>query len=285
MLEIFSTRETAIIIWSTIFIVVAIFLVKFKMTLNLLKIFFSYKIQIPLWLMFLYISGIIVCLSLINFWNIDLLKDTIIWSITSATVLFFKVNNAKDFEYFKPIFLANLKVIVVLEFITNFYTFSFLTEMVFIPTMTFIGVLQIAAEYSSEKNPEHSKVASCLKKVFSTIGIFIFLYVSYETYKHFNQLLTLQNMKSLLLPIILATLLIPYLYFLALYMNYEILFVRIPYLLKDEKKAKKLKKNILLLANVNLNKLIKINRNLNWSTLKENKIRKSLKKILYKTSL
>jgi hypothetical protein len=280
MFEIFSTREIAIIIWSSILIIGIIIIVKPKAFFDLLKVFFDYKIQIPLWLMFIYITGITICLYYFKIWNLGLLKDTVIWSIVSATVLFFNMNKAKDFTYFKPILIGNLKAIVILEFITNFYTFNFITEIIVIPIMTFVGILQIYAEHSARTNPEHLKVASCLKNFFVFVGIFIFIYISYETYKYYEKLLTIQNIKSLLLPFALSVFLIPFLYFLALYMNYEILFIRIPFLIKEEKKQKKLKLNILLYANINLNKLHKISTDLNWDIVKKYGVKKSLKKIL-----
>jgi hypothetical protein len=280
MFEIFSTREIAIIIWSSILIIGIIIIVKPKAFFDLLKVFFDYKIQIPLWLMFIYITGITICLYYFKIWNLGLLKDTVIWSIVSATVLFFNMNKAKDFTYFKPILIGNLKAIVILEFITNFYTFNFITEIIVIPIMTFVGILQIYAKHSARTNPEHLKVASCLKNFFVFVGIFIFIYISYETYKYYEKLLTIQNIKSLLLPFALSVFLIPFLYFLALYMNYEILFIRIPFLIKEEKKQKKLKLNILLYANINLNKLHKISTDLNWDIVKKYGVKKSLKKIL-----
>lgn len=280
MFDIFSTREVAIIIWSSIFIVGIILIVKPKAFFDLLKAFFDYKIQVPLWLMFIYITGIIICLYYFKIWNLGLLKDTVIWSLASATVLFFSMNKAKDFTYFKPILIGNLKAIAILEFITNFYTFNFITEMIVIPIMTFVGIFQIYAEHSARTNPEHLKVAGCLKNFFVFVGIFIFIYISYETYKYYEELLTVQNIKSLLLPFALTIFLIPFLYFLALYMNYEILFIRIPYLIEKEKKQKKLKVNILLYANINLNKLHKISKDLNWDIIKKHGVKKSLKKIL-----
>lgn len=280
MFGIFSTREIALIIWSCIFLIAAVFLLKPKAVLDLLINFFNYKIQIPLWLMFGYIVVITFVLYITGIWNTDLLKDTIIWSVTSAAILFFNMNKANDTAYFIPIILENLKAVILLEFITNFYTFSFLIEMFLIPVLTLIGVLQIAAEHSSKTNAEHLKVAGCLKNLFSVTGLLVFIYVGYKTIVHYNHLLTIQNIKSLLLPIVYTFLLLPFLYLLALYINYEILFVRMPYLIDDKKKMMKMKWNILLIANINLNKLHKISRDLNYETYEKNKIWESLRKIL-----
>jgi hypothetical protein len=63
-------------------------------------------------------------------------------------------------------------------------------------------------------------------------------------------------------------------------MNYEMLFTRIPYLVKEKKEQRKLKRNILLIANLNLNNLNKISLNLDWFSIEKHGIKKSLKKII-----
>ncbi|MBZ4035353.1 hypothetical protein K6T82_11295 [Flavobacterium sp. 17A] len=280
MFEIFSTREMALMIWSSIFIIVALLIVKFKDVFDLLRKFFDHKIQIPLWGMFFYIAAITFGFYKVDVWNMILLKDTILWSLTSATILFFNMNKAKESSYFMPIIIDNLKAVIPLEFITNFYNFSFGIEMTIIPVMTFIGVMQIAAENSARTNADHLKTASCLKGLFAALGILIFIYVCYKTAIDYKSLMTVENLKSLFLPVVYTFLLLPFLYLLALYMNYEVLFIRLPYLIENKKERLKMKLNILLLANVNLKKLHKISTNLNFATYTGQEIKKSLKKIL-----
>lgn len=280
MFDIFSTRETAIIIWTSIFIFIALLVVKFKGVFDLLNKFFVLKIQIPLMGMFCYIGAITFVFYTAGIWNMGLLKDTILWSLISATILFFNMNKAKGNSYFMPIIIDNLKAVIPLEFITNFYTFSFGIEMVIIPVMTFIGVMQIVAENSSKSNPDHRKTASCLKGLFAGVGVLIFIYVFYKTLIDYKSLVTVENLKSLFLPVVYTFLLLPFLYLLALYMNYEVLFIRLPYLIDNKKELLKMKLNILLLANLNLKKLYKISANLNFATYTGQEIRKSLKRIL-----
>lgn len=280
MFEIFSTRETAILIWSSIFIITALLIVKFKGVLDILIKFFDRKIQIPLWGMFCYIGAITFAFYVAGVWNMGLLKDTILWSLTSATILFFNMNKAKEGSYFIPIIIDNLKAVIPLEFITNFYTFSFGVEMFIIPVMTFIGLMQIVAENSSRSNVDHLKTASCLKSLFAGLGILIFIYVFYKTLIDYKSLITAENLKSLFLPVVYTFLILPFLYLLALYMNYEVLFIRLPYLIDNKKERLQMKLNILLLANMNLKKLHKISTNLNFATYDGREIKKSLKKIL-----
>ncbi|MGE8341627.1 MAG: hypothetical protein ACN6OI_11390 [Flavobacterium sp.] len=282
MFEIFSTRETAIIIWTSIFIIIALLVVKFKGVFDLLRTFFDRKIQIPLWGMFCYTGAITFAFYTAGIWNMGLLKGTILWSLTSSTIYFFNVNNAKEGSYFIPIIIDNLKAVIPLEFITNLYTFSFGIEMVIIPVMTFIGVMQIVAENSSRTNADHLKTASCLKGLFAGLGVVIFIYVCYKTLIDYKSLMTAENLKSLFLPVVYTFLLLPFLYLLAVYMNYEVLFIRLPYLIDNKKELLKMKLNILLLANLNLKKLHKISTNLNFATYNGQEIRKSLKRIVEK---
>ncbi|MFZ0599006.1 MAG: hypothetical protein WAM46_18615, partial [Flavobacterium sp.] len=145
-------------------------------------------------------------------------------------------------------------------------------------------VMQIAAENSSRTNAEHFKTASCLKGLFTGLGILIFIYVCYKTAIDYKRLITDENLKSLFLPVVYTFLLLPFLYLLALYMNYEVLFIRLPYLIDNKKERLKMKLNILLIANLNLKKLYKISTNLNFATYTDQEIRKSLKKILKKSN-
>ncbi|NRS90888.1 hypothetical protein HNQ02_003835 [Flavobacterium sp. 7E] len=279
LFNIFSNREIAVLFWTIVIIISAIFIVGFKSLKELANNFFVCQIQIPLILMFVYIGILIFIFYKLKLWEFALLKDTVIWSFSSATVLFFNINKAKEIIYFKPIIVDNLKMIFILEFITNFYTFNLILEFIIIPIMTFLILLQVYADYSSKTNEEHKKVASCLKSIINICGLFILIYVTYKTFHQYKELLNVVNLKSLLLPIILTFIIIPYLYILALTMNYETLLTRIPYLVESEIKRKKLIKYIIIYANFNLNKLYKISTNLNKISFDKHNIRKSIRNI------
>lgn len=230
--------------------------------------------------MIVYITLVILILYKIDFWDIGLLKDTIIWSLSTGFILFMNVNKAKNLKYFTEVLLENFKAILILEFITNFYTFSLTTEMILIPIMTFIILLKLFAENSAKTNSEHIAAAKLLNNILNIFGLFIFCFVAYKTFFEYSELLKIINLKSFILPIILSVLTLPFYYLVALYMNYETLFIRIQFMFADKKIKRKLKKAILISANIDLNKLEKVNSKLNKVEIYDNgNIEKYIKQI------
>jgi hypothetical protein len=61
------------------------------------------------------------------------------------------VNKIEDVDYFAKVLKDNIKVIAIWEFVFNFYTFSLVGELIFIPTIFLFTVLHAFAEYSSKR--------------------------------------------------------------------------------------------------------------------------------------
>jgi hypothetical protein len=108
------------------------------------------------------------------------------------------------------------------------------------------------------KNPKHINANKFLQFILSLFTVFIFSHIIYKIIFDYKQLFTNSNIKSLYLPILLTILSFPFYYFLALIMIYEEFFVRINFMFSSKKIRRQVKKNILLNANFNLNKLTKI---------------------------
>jgi len=224
-------------------------------------------------------AAFVLILYYASLWDLSFLKDTIIWSLASATVLLFNLTKAKEINYFWPLVLENLKVSVILEFVLNFYTFDFFIELFFIPSMAFLVILKTHAEHSAQSNPEHSKVANCLSKLLSFIGLGLIVIMIYKTFTDISSLATESNLISIILPFVFTLCILPYLYFATLAMAYEQIFIRIPFLITNDKKRRKLKKLVFFNANINLNRLNKISSNL-YKISDKSKLKKVIKKLL-----
>ena len=258
--KIFSSRELATIFYLALAVVFLLLSKGFRpQLLNLLKSLFGSTIGFVLLIKTIYICLVIYFLFLINFWNTTLLKDTIFWYFASALLLFFQINKAKETTFFKNLVKENLKWAIIIEFILNFYTFNIWTELIILPIMT---LLSLMIAYSEQKQ-EYALTNKVLKYMVSIIGLTFFIIVTYKTFKNYSDILTIQNLFSFLLPPIMTILIIPFLYLLALYMGYENLFVRTRTMCNDSKKISQIKKQILLTANFNLNRLNKISSRIN----------------------
>lgn len=278
ILEDLSTREISILFWSTVIFSIFAYTAK-KEFVKVLKALFHYKIIIPIFGFGIYCTLVIPILYKISFWNFHLLKDTLIWFFSAGLIIFFNTNRIHKTDYFIKILKDNLKVIIFLEFVLNFYTFSLTTEFIIIPIITFIAIIYEYSKYSMLKNPEHIKVNKFLKSLLSLFGIILLIFVAYRTINDYKNLLTFDNAKSLYLPSILMLLSFPFYYFLALAMIYEEFFLRINFMFNNEILRKELKKQILLKANFNLNKLTNINNNLDKKEVYERNIGEYIKTI------
>ena len=110
------------------------------------------------------------------------------------------------------------------------------------------------------------------------------LFTSYKTFFDYSKLVETSSIKSFLLPIILTTIVIPYFYFLALFINYETIFIRIRFMFQDKKRKNNVKKYILFYANFSLNKLERISKGLNkFDIYHSEELKKYIKELSHQT--
>jgi hypothetical protein len=260
LLNIFSTRELSIFIWLGIVLIIMLFNKGFRESFGgVLKIFFDKTIGTILLMLTVYVGFILFVLYKIDFWNFSFLKDTIFWFFTTALISFFVINKAKTISYFKDFIKENLKGAIVIEFIVSFYTFSLVKELIFVPAMFFLGMLQAFAQIDKK----NIQVKKFLDYLIAIISIALLVYVTYKTFENYQDFFTVHNLFSFLLPLLLTIFLVPFLYWLAVYINYEELFARVNCMTDDKEKRIQLKREIKLVAILNLNRLNSISKNLN----------------------
>lgn len=278
MREIFNNREISIIIWLTIFLLFA-FTKKgvLKSFGHLIKTFFQQKIIDTVLLMIIYIELIVLGLALIGFWELPLLKDTILWTLFVGFLLLMKTNKINSEKgYLNSIFKDSLKGIIIVEFIVNIYNFSLVAELILIPIMTFVGISQV---FTQDK-PEHKPIEKLLGGITSLFGIVVLIYTIYRISQEFGEFANLMTLKSFLLPIILTLLFLPFLYFVALWSLYEVIIIRLGSKLKKKKHKKYLNKIMLMTFHLNRKKLRKFQREMGFESIMNKKdINRTLKKL------
>lgn len=254
---IFNNREIALLFWIAL-IVLAVLLSKLRKSLvPIFKILTGKMFLIIFSLIGAYLYGIILLLQNLEIWQSSNLKDVLFWLFSIGLILVFKINEAKSNAYFKGIFLSAIKWTIVLEFIVNLYSFSLFTEIIILPVLVFLVLTQAVAEMDEK----HKVVLNFLQNVIAIAGFSIFSYSLYKTIVNFDDVLTFQNLVSFLLPSTITVLFIPFVYFLALYSTYESYFIHLDFMTVKKDKVKETKKLILRIANINLDKLLRIKKN------------------------
>ncbi len=257
-MELFNNRELALAIWIIIFLFFVLMKKNIRKSLaGILKIVFKKKIFLMILSAILYIIGIILFFYLLNFWNTSLLKNTIMWfCFTGIVVLFRYVSSDEDENFFKKIIVDSIKIVIIIEFIANFYTFSFFIELILIPFLTLIVAIEMVATMDN-KNESVVKIS---KRIWIIIGLAILIYALIELIRNYKSFLNFFTLKSFLLAPILTILFVPFIYIAVVFVKYDLLFNRLEMGAEKGKKLKsyarkKLFQNCLLSVN-KLNKAL-----------------------------
>lgn len=253
--EIFNNREISLFIWFGIFIIFVLTQKSMRNSMaDVVKLLFGkYFLAIYLTLG-IYLFGTFSLLKATGLWTSVDIKDSIFWLFSVAFVLVFSLNKAKDSKYFKEILIDTIKVIAILEFVINFYNFSLVTELILLPVLIFIVMLQAVAEMDSK----NAQVAKLLTNLMAIFGFGLLIYSIYQMANGYSDFFKLGTIHSFILPIILTVLFLPYLYCLSLYSIYESNFIRIDFMTVKKEKVKKVKKHIRQRAHLNINRLNRI---------------------------
>jgi len=249
----FNNRELATFLWLAVLIVAFSFSRQTRSSfVTVVKAFFN-KVYVFFLLMFLYISLQVFLLYKVGSWDFTLLKDTVYWTLGVGAVLLVNVNQAnQDSSYFKNLLFKNLKLIVILEFIVNYHTFNFFVEIFIFPLVTLFVLIAVFSEVKQEYRVVN-KIANVILGIIGFIGLISgVVYIA----NNFTNFWVLDNLKNFLLPILLTITFIPFIYVTALYMAYELLYVRLGiFLKKDDDVLRYAKKKIFLLCKLDLSRL------------------------------
>jgi hypothetical protein len=192
-----------------------------------------------------YLTAIILFLNKVNLWDISHLKDSIFWLFSVGFVLLFQINKAKEKGYFKNIFISFFQWTIILEFAANLYSFSLLSELFLLPFLTFAVLIQVVADTKKE----HLQVSKLFSNFIGLVGLGILVYSIYKTIGEYENVFTLSNLNSLLLPTVITALFIPFVYFLALFSTYESFFVKLSCMSNKKDKIKEVKRLIIRIVN------------------------------------
>lgn len=278
MFTIFNNREIAIFTWVVVFLVFCIFKKDLRSSIvSLLKSMFNYKIVAMFLLMIMYMELVLFILIQLCLWDSTLLKSTIYW-IFMVGVFLIGNQIKKDRKRYSTIILDSLKLTVVGQFIVGMYCFSLLTEFILVPVLVFVGMIWAV----SESDEKYKSLYKCINMLVIIYGSIVFFYSVYHISIDTNPFFTFSNLKSFILPFILLLCYFPFLYIIALYVQYETMFVRFKYNLADNKQLYSfLKRRILVHCNFNIIKLKLVSSELRVYFLKdEDDVRRALHEII-----
>lgn len=186
--------------------------------LNVIKSALKIKILESFFLYLFYFFAIIYLFYYINWWNTDNLKDTIIWFTFSGLPIGFVVAVKKlECDFWKNLILKNLKLMVLVEFIINSFTFSLVVELFLIPFIIVITALNALSKHKIEYKP----VEKLTNIILMFFGFIVLFHSLDRAIVEIHSIENMNTLKSILLPVVYSIISVPYMYILKLYVEYE----------------------------------------------------------------
>lgn len=224
--------------------------------ISLVKAFFQKSVVLLTAILVVYVCTFVYIFYYFNFWEFSYTSATVVWFFGIAFVMLININHAGEEGYFKKIIIENLKAIVILEFLINLYVFELWAELILVPILLFLGALW---GYSSVFL-EYKQVEKILSYLMAVFGFGFLSYTIYNIVVDFKGFISIHNLGEFLLPIVFTLLIFPVIYFMALHVSYELLFIRTNFLVKNPSLARYTKWRTLFAFHINLKTLKR------WST-------------------
>lgn len=228
----FDNREIAVCIWVLVLIAWAASKPDVRSSVvNLVSAAFAKQIVVSVVVFGFYFVGFVWILSVAGIWAESQLKLTAFWffsaglaGLASAA----KVSNGA--ANIKEKIKGNFFISVFLDFFVNLYRMPLLAELLFVP---FTAVLGAVVAYSG-LHDKYKKVETLGNRLIVGLGLIVLAYAVYATTTNYDEVATLDNARSLTLPIVFSLGVLPIYWAGVVYVSYESMFIRIPFLIKDE---------------------------------------------------
>lgn len=252
--ELFDNRELAIIIWAIIFFVWALSKKRIRYSfVDVLKAFSVKVIIVSTFMMLLYICGMIYVFYKIKFWEITNLFDTILWVLGVTLIMYVNLNKTRDEGFFIKILEDNLRLFIVLEFVINLYIFDLWIELILIPFLILIGLKLDSSIYSKYKKFE--SLLNIMNKIIVIFGLCFLIFTLNNIVTDSQESMSIDNLRDYLLPLVFSLVFLPYIFLMALYLVYELIFLHINHLAKNPSQAKYVKRRTICAFHFNLGAL------------------------------
>lgn len=271
-----NEREQALLLW--LFVLIVCCLLKPSIRSSLVAVARSamaHKVVLSVMLMLLYIAGIVIGLHYFGLWTSSNVTTTIFWTVSVALVALGRVNSvAEDEHYFVKAVLDQLRLIVLFDFLVNFYVFSLPVELAMVPATALLGGLWAV----SESKPEYKQVKVFLDFILAIIGLILVMVAIYQGIKHFDTFASFSTLKDFVVPPLMSLAFLPFLYLLGLFVSYENLFFRLRFFVEGDELVAFTKAKTIMAFNIRLNLLNRWARHINRLHLQsEDDVRSEIK--------
>lgn len=228
----FDNREIAVCMWVFVLIAWAVSKPDVRSSMvSLVSAAFAKQIVVSILIFSIYFVGFVWVLSVAGIWAESQLKLTLFWFFSAGLAGLASAAKVSDgAENVKEKMKGNFSISVFLDFFINLYRMPLFAELLFVPFTAMLGAV-VAYSGFHEK---YKKVETLGNRLIVGIGLAVLAYAVYATTTNYDEVATLDNARSLILPIIFSLGILPIFLAGVVYVSYENVFIRIPFLIKDE---------------------------------------------------
>jgi len=170
-------------------------------------------------------------------------------------------NTIDGYKSFKEQIADNVKLIVILQFIMNFYSFSFPVELILgFFTSTSIIFLYFIDSATTMKDEGTKTVKIFFSAVLIIVNAPLLFYAVWKVFSNYHSIFNIESIKSFLLPIVLLLWYLPLIYFLTLRDTFLTLVGALDIALKNIKESSWLALRICIKKRFSVEKISKINK-------------------------
>lgn len=252
MFKVFSTREVAIGIWLVLIFLYVLWKKELRKSFKkVCKNAFTPKLVIPAMLILFIGSLVTTFAARCSFWDDIYYKDVIMWIILVGFPLCYGGITNKEHHYFHNAIVSNLKITVLYEYVFSTFTYSLFVELLIIPVIVIISSMKFLAEHEERGN----RVVKLLNDLLIIIGMAMLFFTVKHALEEFEMGMVNGMLASLIIPLVLSILYVPFAYLFALYATYENAFLTMRFCEPRNRKIRILHRiKALIICNVSLRK-------------------------------
>ena len=201
--------------------------------LALLRQAASPKLALPFVMFAGWIAGAAVLADQVGIWSPELTADTVMWFVTAGVLLLARFENTwHDPKFVRRTLKSTLQLGLVVGVVAELKVMSLTAELIFaLVTAMFALIAGVAAT-----EPAHRIVATAMNKMLTSAGIAVLLYSVVAALVDWRSYSASIIAKAVVLPVWLTAIAVPYVYAVALFAAYEMIFLRIRFNRDDRRR-------------------------------------------------
>jgi hypothetical protein len=221
----FNNREIAAAISLTLFAIWVLTKSDLRHSIaSVYRAFLNWKILACVAGMVLYTATIVTLLHAVGFWELGMLKDTVLWLCFAAFAMVMRFMTSRDNErILRQVFVDNVKVVILIEFLIGTYVMSLPAELVFVPLVTFLVMLDAFARCDDKYAP----VVKLTGLLLAVIGCAILGFAVSRAIGDWRDLGTMNTVRSIVFPPLMCLVFAPFIYVVVVIATYESIFIRL----------------------------------------------------------